>query len=44
MDNRTGGAEGAPAPPILLEIDKILAFSTPNISRSREGAAPKKCH
>ena len=33
-----GGAGGAIAPPIFLEIGKILAFSTPNISISKEVA------
>ena len=28
----TGGAWGAIAPPIFLEIGKLLVFSTPNIS------------
>ena len=40
--NRGAGTGGAIAPPIILGIDKILAFSTPNISRSEEGAAMKK--
>ena len=35
----TGGAGGAIAPPIFLEIGEIAAFSTPNISRLKEGAA-----
>ena len=30
-----GGAGGAIAPPIFLEIGKILPFSTPNIPRSK---------
>ena len=38
----TGGAGGAIAPPIFLEIAKIVGFSTPNISRSKEGDRPKK--
>ena len=33
---------GAITPPIFLGIGKILAFSTPNISRSKEGAALNK--
>ena len=37
-----GGAGGAIAPPIFLQIGKIPAFSTPNISRSKEGAPLKK--
>ena len=37
----TGGAGGAIAPPIFLEIDQILAFSTPNISRSNKGVTQK---
>ena len=35
-------AEGAIAPLIILGIGKILAFSIPNISRLKEGAALKK--
>ena len=35
----TGGAWGAITPPIFLEIDQMLAFSTPNISRSNKGVA-----
>ena len=31
----TGGAGGAIAPPIFLEVGNIFAFSTPNISRSK---------
>ena len=38
----TGGAGVAIAPPIFLGIGKILAFSTPNISRSKDGAAMEK--
>ena len=38
---RGRGTEGAVAPPIFLEIDNVLEFSTPNLSRSKEGAAPK---
>ena len=38
----TGGAGDAIAPTIFLEIGKIIAFSTPNISRSKEGAPLKK--
>ena len=34
----TGGAWGAITPPIFLEIDQMLAFSTPNISGLKEGA------
>ena len=37
----TGGAGGAIAPPIVLEIGRILAFSTPNISELKEGATWK---
>ena len=37
----TGGAGGATAPPIFLKIGRILAFSTPNIFRSKGGALPK---
>ena len=37
---RTGGAGGAMAPPIFLEIGEIVAFITPDIFRSKEGAAP----
>ena len=37
----TGGAGGAIAPPIFLEIGEKIAFSTPNISRSKEGTAPE---
>ena len=37
----TGGAGGAIATPIFLEIGKKVAFSTPNISRSKEGIPPK---
>ena len=33
-----GSAGGAIAPPIYFEIGEILAFSTPNISRMREGS------
>ena len=36
-----GGAGGAIAPPIFLEIGEIVAFSTPNISRFKIGFAPK---
>ena len=36
-----GVAEGAIAPPMFLEIDKILAFSITNIFRSKESAVPK---
>jgi len=32
----TGGAVGAIAPPMFLEIRKKVAFSTPNISRLQE--------
>jgi len=38
---RGGGTGVAIAPPIFLEIDNVLEFSTPNLSRSKEGAAPK---
>ena len=38
----TWGAWGAIAPPIFLEIGKIVAFSTPNIFRSKEVTATKK--
>ena len=38
----TGGAGCAIAPPIFLEIGKVLVFSTPNISKSKEGDTPKK--
>ena len=37
----TGGAGGAIAPPIFLEIGEIYGFSTPNISGLKEGAARK---
>ena len=37
----TGGAEGAIAPQIFLEIGDIVAFSTPNIFISKEGTIPK---
>ena len=37
----TGGAGGALAPPIFLQIGKILLFSTPNISKSKEGDTKK---
>ena len=33
------GVGGAIAPLMFFEIGKILAFSTPNISRSKEGTA-----
>ena len=36
-----GGAGGAIAPPIFLEIGEIYGFSTPNISGLKEGAASK---
>ena len=42
MGAGTGGAGGAIAPPIFLEISKIVGLSTPNISRSKEGDRPKK--
>ena len=38
----TGDAGGAIAPTILLEIGKISAFTTLNVSRSEERAAQKK--
>ena len=38
---RGGGTGGATAPPIFLKIGRILAFSTPNIFRSKGGASPK---
>ena len=34
----TEGSGGTIAPPIYPETGKILAFSTPNISTSKEGA------
>ena len=37
----TGGAGGAIAPPIFLEIFEIAAFNPPNISKSKEGTAPE---
>ena len=37
----TGGTGGAIAPQIFLEIFEIAAFSTPNISKSKEGTAPE---
>ena len=37
----TGGAGGAIATPIFLEIGEKVAFSTPNISRLKEGTAPE---
>ena len=37
----TGGAEGATVSLIFLKIGKILALHMPNISSSKEGAAPK---
>ena len=37
----TGGAGGALEPPIFLQIGKILLFSTPNISKSKEGDTKK---
>ena len=40
----TGGAGVAIASPMILEISTILAFSTPNISGSKESTALKKCH
>ena len=36
-----GSAGCALAPPIILEIGKILVFSTPNISKSKEGDKQK---
>ena len=44
MIKSSGGAGtgDATAPPIFHEIGEILAFSAPNISRSKEGAALKK--
>ena len=41
---RGAGTGGAIEPPIFPKIGKILAFSTPNILRSNEGPAGKKCH
>ena len=38
---RGAGTGGAIAPPIFLEIGEIVAFSTPNISRSKEGTTPE---
>ena len=38
--NKDGGSGGAIAPPIFLERGEIVAFSTPNISRSMEGTTP----
>ena len=38
----SGGAGGAIAPPIFLEIGKIQAISTANILRSKEGVVWKK--
>ena len=38
---REFGTGGAMADPIFLEIGEILEFSTPNTSRSKEGAALK---
>ena len=35
----SGGAGGVIAPPIFIEIGKILAFSTPSIPRLNEGIA-----
>ena len=40
-DEGTGGAGSAIAPTIFLEIGEIVAFSTPNIFKSKEGAAPE---
>ena len=42
MGTGTEGTESAIAPPIFLKIGKIVSFSTPNISRLKEGATPKK--
>ena len=39
--HRGAGTEGAIVPPIFHEISKILAFGTPNVSRSIEGSMPK---
>ena len=39
---RGAGTGGAVAPPIFLEIGNILSFSTPNISRLKEGSVLKK--
>ena len=36
------GVFGVILPTIFLEIGRILAFSTPNITRSKEGAVLKK--
>ena len=42
MKVRGAGTGGAIAPPIFLKTGKIVEFSTPNISRSKEGGTPKK--
>ena len=39
--DRTGGAGGATASPIFLDIDGTVVFSTHNISRLKEGTAPE---
>ena len=41
IPGRGDGTGGAIAPPIFLEIGEIAAFSTPNISRLKEGTAPE---
>ena len=40
-DGGTGGALGAVIAPLFLEMGEILAFSTPNISRSNKGVTQK---
>ncbi len=40
-DDRGAGTWGAIAPPIFLQIGEIVAFSNPNISRSKEGTEPE---
>ena len=40
----TGGAGGAIAPPIFLEIKKKVAFSTPNIYRLQDSLTCQESH
>ena len=37
----TGGAGSAIAPPIFIEMVHKTSFSTPNISKSKEGTTPE---